>query len=183
MKVKELKRCLGERHWDAFCQERSAASADREMARSASYLLRDYIRLVRIGDMKYGQAESLAAKGHKAIDVYHQSEHYLERALECLDGLLSSDVSLNQYLDRDFDYGKQGGICAPYPDEVPRIRYHKSKVFGYATNEPFVSLKSLKENALSQAIKDPQLDDPILSIQNIDSERLSIMLKNIKSFK
>jgi len=183
VKVNELKRCLGERHWVAFCQERSAASADREMARSASYLLRDYIRLVKIGDLKYGQAERLSAKGHKAIKVYHQSEHYLERALECLDGLLSSDVSLNQYLDRDFDYGKQGGICAPYPDEVPRIRYHKSKVFGYATNEPFVSLKSLKENALSQAIKDPQLDDPILGSQHLDSDRLSIMLKNIKSFK
>jgi chromatin segregation and condensation protein Rec8/ScpA/Scc1 (kleisin family) len=123
--ARELKRALGEEHWEEYERRREWVVALREKAKIASYELRNYVNMLRIADLRDAQADRMRVRRGKSMPRGKRPSDLYERALEHLSERIEENGSLYQYLDRPFtpyvldcttDIGEE-------KERVPRLWY------------------------------------------------------------
>jgi hypothetical protein len=111
--------------------------ATDEYERDKPAAIKHYEQMLRKADMLFGRAEKLAAtadsrKGRgKVVNkagierMYRSAEQQYEWALEQLAADYSRDKTLDQYFDRDLEFGFGGALSADR-DGVPRFKWSRS---------------------------------------------------------
>jgi hypothetical protein len=101
--ARELKRALGEEHWEEYERRREWVVTLREKkAKIASYKLRNYVNMLRIADLRDAQADRMRVRKGKSMPRGKRPSDLYERALEHLSERIEENGSLCQYLDRPF---------------------------------------------------------------------------------
>ena len=121
----ELKRALGEEHWEDYERRLKRVKEWREEATIASYELRDYVRMLRIADLHDAQPNQISGHMRKRRLRWTSPSTKYERALEHLSERIQENVSLADHLDRAFSPYSWDSSTDIGPDKegVPRLWY------------------------------------------------------------
>ena len=95
----ELKRALGEEHWEDYEGRLERVKEWREEAMIASYELRDYVRMLRIADLHDAQPNQISGHMRKRRLRWTSPSTKYERALEHLSKRIEENGSLANHLD------------------------------------------------------------------------------------
>lgn len=174
---KELKAALGDEHWQEYqaaCEYRKMQLDQYEVCKRE---LGDYIKLLRIADFNDQAVDRASQLGWKRKSTAMPRDTGYERAIERLSELLEADPTLQQFLDRDYDFDTwhgNNGICR---HSVPRPVFHKRQVFEKIEHQQIPTVRELKVQALEKAV-----EKPITSTQLVEEhDRKGTLEKNMKN--
>lgn len=177
---KELKAALGEEHWQAYqtaCEYRKAQLDQYEVCKRE---LRDYIRLLRIADINDHSADTVSQRGRQRKSTAMPRDTGYERAIERLQELLEADPTLQQFLDRGYDFDTWLGNNDISRHGVPRPIFHKTQVFEKIEHQQIPSVRELKVEALEKAIDQPTISTQLAEKRDGKAE-LEQNMKNLNS--
>jgi sarcosine oxidase delta subunit len=153
--ARELRRALGEEHWQDYEGRREWVKALRERAKIASYELRNYVQMLRIADLQDAQPNrniSLRRERKRGLHWTSPDRKY-ERALEHLSEKIAENGSLARHLDRFFTPYRWDSTSDIGPDKqsVPRLWYTKNAL-PQPEEGQIKSIRQLRKEALERAI-------------------------------
>ena len=150
----ELKRALGEEHWEDYEGRLERVKEWREEAMIASYELRDYVRMLRIADLHDAQPNQISGHMRKRRLRWTSPSTKYERALEHLSKRIEENGSLANHLDRAFSpYSWDNSTdIGPDKDGVPRLWYTENAL-PQSEQRKIKTIRELRREALERAIE------------------------------
>jgi hypothetical protein len=164
----ELKVALGEEHWTDYKLRRAWVRGQRERAKIASCKLGQYVKALRIADLRQAQADRMRVRTGKLMPRGKRPYDLYEQALLRLSELIEVNPSLAEYLDRRFSPHSWDGGSDISPDKecVPRLWFHAENALPPIAEREIKTVRQLKMEALQRAIDAQLLIDQVLKKPN-----------------
>lgn len=133
--------------------------------------LSEYERLMRDAMFSHNRADGYAGKSnHRTAQKFrYKAERQFERALEHLQEALSSDPSLEAWLDRPVDTGPNGAVNPSSPVTMPHVVTSRSlDNGGGGFLSMYKSIRDIKLEAVQRAIEELKFVSEIELVMNTD---------------